>query len=184
MEYNNSMLIKYISIIFSFFFLSCATLNAQIYKSDGVTQVELNDILSEVTAGTVLVVGEMHGKSQVRDQHLGILSALRAQGARVSVGMEFFNYTDQIDVQNYRLGQLTEDDFKKQIKWSGFDFSLYKSQLLFPDARLGEYGLGLNMPRSITQIISKQGLSGLTPEQAQLMPPDFTVGRDLYRKRF
>lgn len=184
MEYNSFMLIKYITMSFSFLFLSCSTLNAQIYDGAQLNKVELNQVIASVSSGTVLVIGEMHGQSKIRDQHLSILSGLRSAGLTVSVGMEFFNYTDQEFVQNYRAGILSEDQFKQTVKWSGFDFSIYKSQLLFPQSSLGEYGVGLNIPRSVTQVISKKGLEGLSADQLKLMPPDFTLGTSSYRERF
>ncbi|AZZ36498.1 hypothetical protein CIK05_06750 [Bdellovibrio sp. qaytius] len=94
--------------------------------------------------------------------------------------MEFFNYTDQALINDFRAGQLSEDDFKAGIAWgSAMDFNLYGPQLLFGDA-----GFGINIPRAVTGQISKNGLASLTPEQQLLMPPNFTLGNDSYKRRF
>lgn len=184
MEYNESMLIKYVIISVSFLFFSCSTLQAQIYDGSSSEPLQLSQVVQTLKPGTILVVGEVHGQEAIRDQHLSILRELRTAGAKVSVGMEFFNYTDQKALQSYRAGEITEEQFKSTVKWSGFDFGLYRPQVLFPEASLGEGALGLNMPRSVTQVISKSGLQGLTTEQLRLMPPDFEVGRSSYRTRF
>jgi uncharacterized iron-regulated protein len=169
----------YVIFAFGLIFGFSATSNAQIYRGDTQAQSNLQDLIGSVKPGSVLVIGEMHGLQPVRDQQIEILTELRAQGHKVSTGMEFFNYTDQVFVDQYRLGEIDEATFLKAINWSGYDFGLYKDQLLY-----GEFGLGLNLTRDVTKVISKQGVGGLSADQASLLPPDFTIGRDSYRQRF
>lgn len=154
------------------------------YTGDTLKNVSVDDLIAQVQPGTVLFVGEMHNLQPVRDQQMMILQALRQKGLKVSVGMEFFNYTDQALIQQYCQGQLTQDAFMTAVEWGGYDFNLYKDQLLFPQDQNGEFGLGINLDRSVTGIISKKGLAALTDEQKSLLPPNFTVGRDSYRERF
>ena len=163
--------------------VSCAS-RAQIYDSSGVNELTLDQAVSSVTAGTILVIGEVHGKAPVRDQQLSILNALRTAGHKVSVGMEFFYYTDQDVVQDYRKGLLTNEQLIKAVGWTGFDIGLYTPQLLFPRNEFGEAGLAINSPKSLTRQISQQGLAGLTDEQKKLMPPDYLQGNENYRERF
>ncbi len=144
----------------------------------------LSHIVSELKPGTILVVGESHGQELIQNQQMHLLNEIRRQGFKVSVGMEFFNYPDQETVQNFRNNVITEDQFKSQIQWGGYPFELYAPQLLFPQSALGEFGLALNMPRSVTGQISKGGLESLTVEQQKLMPPDFATGNAFYQERF
>lgn len=164
-----------IGLIFSFSSLA----QAQIYNGTTLKPAQLSDLVSTIKPGSVVIVGEMHGLQPVRDQQMEILNAIKATGLKVSVGMEFFNYTDQNLITQYRTGIMSESDFLKGINWGGYDFSLYRDQLLF-----GEIGLGVNLTRDVTKVISKQGLSALSPEQNKLLPPNFTIGRDSYRQRF
>lgn len=175
---NKSILLLIISMLYSNFALS------QLY--DGKTQIQtsLGHLLSKARPGTILLLGENHGLSSHRDQHIQILNSLHAIGLKVSVGLEFINYTDQAFVDQYRGDRIDESQFLKSIGWSGFGFEFYKPQLNFPIIENGEKSLGLNLPRSITSKISKQGLVGLTAEDIALMPPDFHVGRDSYKARF
>ena len=142
------------------------------------------DLVSRVKPGTVLLLGENHGLGQHRDQHIEILQALRARGLKVSVGLEFVNYTDQATLNEYRSQKIDESQFLKAIGWGGFSFDFYRQQLNFPDLQQNEKSVGLNLPRSITSHISKNGLASLTPEEAGLLPPNFSLGRDTYRQRF
>lgn len=164
-----------IGLIFSF----SNRAQAQMYNGHTLAQAQLSDLVNSVKPGTVLLIGEMHGLQPVRNQQIEILNAVKATGMKVSVGMEFFNYTDQNNTDLYRSGAITEADFLKAINWGGYDFSLYRDQLNF-----GEFGLGINLTRDVTKVISKQGLSALTPEQSKLLPAGFTIGRDSYRRRF
>lgn len=171
---------------------SCA--HAQYYNGSTLAQVSLNEVISQVQPGTILIIGEIHGQGLIRDQQLSILQSLRTRslGAenqpkeplKISVGMEFFNYTDQDIVQKFRRQEIAEPDFLKAINWGGFPFNLYGPQLLFPQENQGERGIALNMPRTVTGVISKQGLQGLSPELQKLMPPQFELGREAYRERF
>ncbi len=163
--------------------VSCAT-RAQIYDSSGLNKLTLEQAISSVTAGTILVIGEVHGQATVRDQQLSILNALRVAGHKVSVGMEFFYYPDQTVVQDYRKGLLSTEDFKKAVGWTGLDIGLYTQQLLFPRNEFGEAGLAINSPKILTRQISQQGLASLSDEQKKLMPPDYLQGNDSYRERF
>ena len=162
-------------LVFSFSVLA----KAQIYDGNTQNQTDLQTLVGGIRPGSVVIVGEMHGLKPVRDQHIELLTAIKNKGLNVSVGMEFFNYTDQMFVEQYRSNEIDEAAFLQIINWGGYDFNLYKDQLLF-----GEFGLGINLTREVTKIISKFGINALTPDQKKLLPPNFTIGRDSYRQRF
>jgi uncharacterized iron-regulated protein len=157
---------------------------AQIYNGRTLEKASLTQLASVVTSGSILILGEYHGLAAHRDQHVLILNQLREKGLRVSVGLEFINYTDQSYVSQYQSGDLDDDQFLSLINWTGVSFDFYKQQLKFPELRLGEFSLGLNLPRAITSKISKQGFASLTEDEKALLPPHFEVGRDSYKDRF
>ncbi|KYG63231.1 iron-regulated protein [Bdellovibrio bacteriovorus] len=144
----------------------------------------MEQALSQVTPGSVVVVGENHGLKTHQNQQIAIMTALRAQGLKVSVGMEFFTFTDQVFVDQYRQGQLSETDFLSQIKWGNPSFEFYKDQVQFPLLSEGSQTWALNAPRSLTSKVAKMGLSSLTSEEQALLPPGFALGRESYRQRF
>lgn len=171
------------SILLLLISLFCANpAYSQLFDGKTQTQTSFGHLLNEVKPGTILLLGENHGLASHRDQHLEILAALRAKGLKVSVGLEFLNYTDQETINQYRTGLLTEPDFLSQVKWGGIPFEFYRPQLNFPNQN--EFSLGLNLPRSISGKISKQGLASLTEDDLKLMPPSFQLGRDSYKTRF
>jgi uncharacterized iron-regulated protein len=167
-------------------FLTCSSCStwAQLYDGRTLQSAVLTDLTSHVQPGNIVILGESHGLTAHRDQHLQVLQQLRAQGLKVSVGLEFINYTDQLSVDLYRTCELNDEQFLSAIKWGGFGFEFYKPQLIFPDVQKGEYSLGLNLSRTITSKISKNGIAGLDDADLALLPPNFEVGRDSYKERF
>lgn len=160
------------------------SVNAQLLDGTTLAPVQTQAIVDQIQPGSILIIGEMHGLAPVQSQQIEVLNALRAKGLKVTVGFEFFNYTDQQAINDYRSGQTNEADFLKAINWGGYSFDFYKTQLLFPDATLGETALGLNVPSFVTKQLSKGGYASLTAEQKALLPADFTLGNQGYKDRF
>lgn len=155
-----------------------------ILKADGTSQVSLQESLSGLSPGSVVVIGEMHGNAAHQNYQMQILKQLRSQGLKVSVGMEFVDYTHQDLLQNYREGTLAESDFLTKINWgNAFPFEFYRDQILFPDPQQSQT-VALNLPRSISRQISKGGPSSLSPEQSALLPPNLERGNEGYFRRF
>lgn len=161
--------------------LACA--HSQIWSSQGEAS-NFQALSESLKTHSVIILGENHGLRTHQKQHLQVLRALREQGRIIHVGLEFFSYPDQNQVDSYRLGELPEADFLKQIGWGGIPFDFYKPQATFPDYTRGERTWALNAPRSLTGQISKVGIKGLSPELQDLLPPDLGLGRDSYRERF
>ena len=178
-------MLKTIATIILFTGLSVQAQTSGLFRGADLTPASVSDVVSMVQPGTILILGEMHGLAPVRDQQMDILNTLRSvYPGPISVGMEFINYTDQTPLSAFSAGLLPEEDFLKKVNWGGFDFEFYRQQILFPNFENGERIMGINLTRTITSQIAKSGLTSLTPEQRQLMPPNFTIGRDSYRERF
>lgn len=149
----------------------------------GTTQISLEKALEDVGPGSVVVLGEQHGTTVQAAQQVAVMQALRSRGLKVSVGMEFFDVTQQAFVDLYRDGALTEEEFLKNIRWGGYSFDAYRAQVQFPV--LGtESVIALNVPRAITSRIAKVGVDALTPEERAFLPADFEVGNEGYKARF
>lgn len=149
----------------------------------GLTQVGLDQALAQVKAGDVIVLGEQHGTQDQALQQTYIIESIKKKGLKVSVGMEFFSFTDQPLVDQWRVGKISEADFLAKIGWgNGFPFDAYRRQVTSVGA--GEFLLALNSPRSLTGKVAKSGLGSLTNEEIALLPPGLQVGNSKYLKRF
>lgn len=155
-----------------------------IFRGADLQKVELQEALRDVSPGSIVIIGENHGLKVHQQQQLEIMTTLRSLGHKVSVGMEFFTYTDQAHVDGYLSGQVSEEFFLKAISWGGLSFDFYREQTLFPDLREGSRTLALNAPRALTGKVAKGGMDSLTEEDRRLLPPGFTLGRDTYKERF
>lgn len=144
----------------------------------------LEEAFRLVKPGTVVVIGENHGFLTHQNQQLEALSVLRHLGFKVSVGLEFFSYIYQDAVDYYRAGRLEEVDFLSLIEWGGIDYAFYRHQALFPNVAKGERTWALNAPRNLTSKVANSGLESLTSEEKNLLPPQFSLGRGSYQKRF
>ncbi|MBC7742495.1 MAG: ChaN family lipoprotein [Bdellovibrionaceae bacterium] len=160
------------------------TLKAQIYEGNSLQETNLASLVESVIPATIVLLGESHGLQAHQNQHLEILKALKAKGLKVSVGLEFLNYPDQMFLDQYRSGELAETSFLEIVKWNSIPFDFYRDQINFPNILQGEFSLALNLPRTISSKISKQGLESLTDDERALLPPNFTLGRDSYKARF
>lgn len=175
-----------ISMILVFFGLSqgaCAHSLTGLRAGTDLKAIEVSEVVSQIPPGSLLVIGENHGQAEDQSQQLQILRALRSAGHQVSVGLEFFSYPFQGEVEAWRSGQLSESDFLKKIGWGQPSFDFYRAQAEFPE--LGEgLTVALNAPRELTSKISKTGLGSLTEGDRRFLPPQFSLGRDTYRERF
>ena len=161
-----------------------AAVGSEVLAGDDLHSVSLEQSLAAVQAGMIVVIGENHGLKEHQTQQVAIMKTLRDRGLIVSVGMEFFSYPQQNLLDQYRAGALSEVDFLKTIQWGSPSFDFYRDQALFARASEGAATVALNMPRTLTGKVSKEGLSSLTAEELSLMPPQFSLGRDSYKKRF
>lgn len=150
----------------------------------GENPVSLKEALADVKAGQVVVLGEQHGSKVQSGQQMQVLTALREMGLSVSVGMEFFSYTHQNEVDQWRNDQLPESEFLKSIEWGqGFPFDAYREQVKFPYLKR-EYVKALNAPRSLTGKIAQVGVEQLSSEEKALLPPAWHLGNAAYQLRF
>ncbi len=162
---------------------SVACANSQIWTAQG-QESGFEALSDSLKTRSVIILGENHGLKTHQNQHLEVLNTLRKQGRVVHVGLEFFSYTYQNEVDSYRRNEIPEADFLKKIEWGGTPFDFYKAQATFPDYPQGERTWALNAPRALTSQISKSGVDLLSPELKELLPPNFGLGQDAYRKRF
>jgi uncharacterized iron-regulated protein len=155
----------------------------QIY-SRGETETTLLEALKDVHPGDVVILGESHGTQVMADQQTQVLSTLRKQGLKVSLGMEFFERQQQTAVDAMRSGAISEAEFLSQIGWSSaMPYSAYRNQVNFPRYS-EEFVRALNAPRALTSRISKVGISGLNEDEKAQLPVDFEIGNSAYYQRF
>lgn len=146
--------------------------------------VTLDSVFKDLKPGSVVILGEKHYNNSVKKQHIEVLNYLRSLGLKTSVGMEFFSFTQQSEINDFRNQKMNEKEFLDKTLWGNLSFDFYREQFLFPDQNQGESLIGLNSPKFLTRKVSKQGIDKLTDDDKKLLPPNFSLGRESYKKRF
>jgi uncharacterized iron-regulated protein len=162
---------------------AAATFEPGIYDGFAGRQVNLEQAVSAVVPGQVVVVGEEHDLSLHHDNQLAVLRAIAGGGLKVSVGLEFLYYPDQPVVDRFVRGEMAEPDFLQAVRWEGYPFDWYRPLVLFPQEAGGQTR-ALNAPVRLTRALSQRGLAGLSDDERSLLPPGFQTGNELYFERF
>ena len=167
-------------------------------------EVAKNSFLKQLQPGMVVVIGENHGFDPHHQNQHSVISEIIKAGYSVSVGTEHLFYTKQSLLDDYAKGKLDRASFLQQAGWreppkkscmehtrSGnfFNFNIpmpfdCHEKNLLAAVKAGGQALALNMSRSITKKIFRDGVHTLTEKEKALLPPNFTLGRDAYYKRF
>ena len=173
-------------LMLQFCFLQAFAYEAHtLYSGESIEKISLEQVVDSVRPGTVVIVSEIHNVQAHHDHQSEFLTALHVKHPeyQVSVGMEFFEYPDQIQVNHYMADLVSEEDFLKDINWGGFSFDFYRSLVQFPKITEG-WIVALNAPKWLTSKIGKKGLKSLLPGERAYFPPNFTLGQASYKERF
>lgn len=154
-----------------------------LYDGRSGRPVTLDQALQAVRPGHIVIVAEEHDVRRHHDNQLTVLQALQGRGLKVSVGLEFLEYPDQVWVDRYAAGEMSEAEFLRAVRWGGYPFEWYRPLVLFPRSASGQ-ALALNAPAFLTRALAQRGTEGLTDEVRSWLPPGFQLGNELYFERF
>jgi uncharacterized iron-regulated protein len=153
----------------------------ELLDGTSLSPISIEAILQNVEKGSVLIISEQHDSAAHHQNQIQFLEKMSE--LKVSVGLEFFEWPYQGDVDRYVSGQLAENEFLAKIGWGALSFDFYRAQALFGPAH-GGFTVAINAPRSLTGRISKVGLSGLNEAERDLLPLNFQLGNQKYFERF
>jgi uncharacterized iron-regulated protein len=147
--------------------------NARPFMAGDIVQMKTGQVVSfetmmeDLSKVDIVYVGETHINRAHHDIQLQILQALFAKNRSVRVGMEMFERSSQPILDQWRLGNLTEEIFLKKVNWEenwSFDFGLYRDILHF--IRENHLHLtALNIPPEIVKKVATHGLASLSHEE-------------------
>jgi uncharacterized iron-regulated protein len=129
--------------------------------------VSFDRLIEALGDHAVIFVGEVHDNPEHHLLETQLLQALMGRFGPLTVGMEFLERQQQSSVDAYVQGNLTEEEFRKDVDWKktwGYDYRLYRP--LFLGARNGSARvLALNAPRNVVQKVARTGLSSLSADE-------------------
>ncbi|MCK5074566.1 MAG: ChaN family lipoprotein [Bacteriovoracaceae bacterium] len=154
-----------------------------IYSHTAKTFVSFEAMIRNLADKEFIVLGENHDNAAHHDMQKKIMDAVAVYGP-ISVGLEFISWDNQEHLNHFILGDITEEDFLKKVKWGdGFPFDFYRP-LIFAATQSGGHAFGINAPNWIVKKVARGGLDSLTNDELTYIPTNFEIGSDLYFKRF
>ncbi len=148
------------------FLLVCVStsLTAQIslyalYDKNGQATTFENLVTTSLEADVVLF-GELHNNSVVHWLQLQLLKSLSAQHPKVILSGEFFERDDQLNIDEWLEGRMTDKQFETEAKlWNNY-LTDYKPLLLYAKTNKIPF-IASNVPRKYAAMVSKNGLDYL-----------------------
>jgi uncharacterized iron-regulated protein len=146
---------------------------------------DLDAIMPALARQRVVCVGELHDRYSHHLNQLEIIRRLHQVHPDLVIGMEYFQTPFQPYLDAYVAGDLDERAFLDKTeyyqRWK-FDYRLYRPILDY--AREHRIPLiALNIPREITEKVSRSGISGLTQAEAAMIPQELDRSDARYRQR-
>jgi uncharacterized iron-regulated protein len=144
----------------------------QVIRTDTGKVVTLEDIVNQNPDTDVFIIGEAHDNYQCHTWQRDFIEALYKQYPKIIVGFEFFWREDNPILEQWRKGQITEDEVIKKTGWYERGAQHYGYTRLVMDV-IKKYQvktIGLNVPRSILHTVSRKGYDQLSAEEKILFP--------------
>jgi uncharacterized iron-regulated protein len=154
----------------------------EIFSLPDGEEISLAELLGAVEDSRVLFVGESHDQLDDHRVELTLIQELLNRGKPVVVAMEMFERHQQLVLDRWSQGLLTEDQFLKETDWDRtwpMDYRLYKD-ILDESRKHHLKVLALNVPRDLVRKVAAVGVDGLTSDDKARMP-DIDLSDEGYR---
>lgn len=137
-----------------------------------------------VAASDVVFVGESHDQKSHHDLELEVLAAA-ATTRPFLLGMEMFNQSAQPALDDYVAGRIDEREMlRRSAYYTHWSANHAEYARLWRWCREnGVRVVGLNVPRTITRKISREGFDALTPEEREQIAASIDLGVGAHREK-
>ena len=150
--------------LLSFFIFVTNFLNAQIsthqvFDKEGKT-VTIEQILEASSSSELIFFGELHNNSIAHWLQLQLLKSLHQSGADLVLAGEFFERDDQLNINEWFSGKITDKNFEAEAKlWNNYSTD-YKPLMLYAKQNNIPF-IASNIPRKYASLVSRDGLTAL-----------------------
>jgi len=152
----------------------------EIYNAQGEA-VSFDTILAEAARHEVILFGESHNNPIIHWLQLQIAQRLFAEvQRRLQIGMEMFERDDQLLIDEYFAGYITQKSFEDEARlWNNYATD-YKPVLEFAKAH-GLAMVATNVPRRYANLVFRAGLQELDslPQAARNYLPPLPIPFDI-----
>lgn len=141
------------------------TLHFRIYDTALKQEITLDDIVSGLTGADVIFFGEEHNDSIAHILQYELLEKLHARYTAIGLSLEMFPSDDQLVLDEYLAGFITEKNFSKDATlWNNYN----DYRPLVEYAKLAKLPvLAANAPSRYTNRVTRSGLESLDELSAE-----------------
>jgi len=155
-----------------------------ILESKSGNVISFDTLVDEVSRVQVVYVGEVHTNMEDHRIQLDLLKRLHANNPSVALAMEMFPRNDQVFLDEYAKGRISETAFLRQAGWErvwGYPFLFYRPIMEFARNQHLKI-IGLNAPPQIVRKVARTGLSSLSTKQRGQLATDFHLDDSRHRE--
>jgi uncharacterized iron-regulated protein len=167
------MLKNILSLLISFFIFSASFAQGKAYQffTDNGKKIDLDNVLKMANKSDVTFFGELHNNSLAHWLQLQVLKGMYADNADLIIGAEFFERDDQLNIDEWFSGKMTEKNFETEAKlWNNYKTD-YRPLMRFANEKHLKF-IATNVPRKYASLASRSGiasLDSLSPESKAYM---------------
>jgi len=151
-----------------------------LYSGEPVTY---EDMFEDLLGARVIYLGERHTLDRHHNLQEKIISDLAAQGVEVAVGLEMLPVDVQPVLDRYNSGEITFDEFATEVGWEEIwdNYEDYRGAIEACHLAGGPV-LALNPRRELAKEIARNGIEGLDPEWAEMVPEGVNTDQPDYER--
>jgi uncharacterized iron-regulated protein len=137
----------------------------------GKIEISLEQAAGEFPSPGIVYVGEFHDNAAHHAAQLAVIQNLDKLKRPIAVGLEMFQHIEQSILDAWVAKALSEEEMRRAFarNWTQ-DWHLYRDIFLYCRDRNIPM-VGLNVPRSITRKVARNGFESLAPEEIGKLPP-------------
>lgn len=142
--------------------------NPQILDVARGEAIAFGDLIADLDAVQVVFIGELHDHEGHHHMQLEVIRALHERGRPIAVGLEMFQSDYQGALDKWVAQKMKERNFRQIYNRNWSLWPLYRP--IFMYARDQSIPMiGLNIPRTITRQVAREGFGSLSDEQLRGM---------------
>jgi uncharacterized iron-regulated protein len=162
------------TLLFVFLFIPGSILQAAeiaIWDVAAKAEISLEQAAGNLPSPGIVYVGEFHDNAAHHAAQLAVIQSLDKRKRPIAVGLEMFQHIEQSILDAWVAQALSEEEMRRAFArtWSD-DWHLYRDIFIYCRERNIPM-IGLNVPRSITRKVARNGFESLTPEEIGKLPP-------------
>jgi uncharacterized iron-regulated protein len=146
---------------------------------------DLGALLDQIASSRVVMVGETHDRYDHHLNQLAVIRGLRERGARLAIGMEYFQRPFQRHLDDFSAGRITEAELLERTEWHQrwrFDVRLYRDLLTYAQQHRIPL-VALNAATETVSAVSLGGIGSLDAARRALFPPRIELATGAYRRQ-